>query len=53
VAKKACVRCGLIGERHKGVVVCQDCKYVMSKEEWDIWNDRVPDVELSHGKEAA
>lgn len=48
-AKSACARCGFIRTTHTGAVVCTDCRYVMSKEEWAIWSGKDQDVELSHG----
>lgn len=52
-ALKACGRCGFKRRTRSNAVLCKDCKYVVSDEEWRIWQAQAEVVELSHEKEAA
>lgn len=50
-AQRPCARCGFIRVYRTGAVVCADCRYVMSKEEWALWREQKVDVDLSHETE--
>lgn len=48
--QKPCARCGVVAERRRTTALCQDCNYVLSKEERAMWN--IQPVQLAK-KEAA
>jgi len=49
--RTACQRCGILRERK--IILCRDCRSVLTKAELAVWLGTESDVELYHEKEAA